>query len=36
MTHRSVPYGAVRQVLLGGIAAAVTYGVGLLIGVSVS
>ena len=36
MTHRSIPYGAVRQVLLGGIAAAVTYGVGLLIGVSVS
>jgi VIT1/CCC1 family predicted Fe2+/Mn2+ transporter len=36
MTHRSVPYGAVRQVLLGGIAAAVTYSVGLLIGVNVS
>lgn len=34
MTHRSVPYGAVRQVILGGIAAAVTYGVGLMIGVA--
>jgi vacuolar iron transporter family protein len=34
MTHRSVPYGAVRQVILGGIAAAVTYGVGLVIGVA--
>jgi VIT1/CCC1 family predicted Fe2+/Mn2+ transporter len=34
MTHRSVPYGAARQVLLGGIAAAVTSGVGTLTGVS--
>ena len=33
LTRRPLPYGAVRQVLLGGIAAAVTYGVGQLIGV---
>ncbi len=36
LTRRPLWYGAIRQVLLGGIAAAVTYGVGLLIGVSVS
>jgi VIT1/CCC1 family predicted Fe2+/Mn2+ transporter len=36
LTRRSKWYGAVRQVLLGGIAAAVTYAVGLLIGVSVA
>lgn len=33
LTRRSVVYCSVRQVLLGGIAAAVTYAVGLLIGV---
>ena len=36
LTRRPIPYGAVRQVLLGGIAAAVTYGVGRLIGVQTS
>jgi len=35
LTRRPVLYTAVRQVLLGGIAAAVTYGVGSLIGVGV-
>jgi VIT1/CCC1 family predicted Fe2+/Mn2+ transporter len=34
LTHRPVLYTSVRQVLLGGIAAAVTYGVGSLIGVA--
>lgn len=33
LTRRPLSYGAVRQVLLGGIAAAVTYGVGQVIGV---
>jgi VIT1/CCC1 family predicted Fe2+/Mn2+ transporter len=36
LTRRPIWYGALRQVLLGGIAAAVTYGVGLLIGVRAS
>ncbi len=35
LTRRPIPYGAVRQVLLGGFAAAVTYGVGSLLGVNV-
>lgn len=35
LTRRPIPYGAVRQVLLGGAAAAVTYGVGTLLGVTV-
>jgi vacuolar iron transporter family protein len=35
LTRRPIPYGAVRQVLLGGAAAAVTYGVGTLLGVNV-
>jgi VIT1/CCC1 family predicted Fe2+/Mn2+ transporter len=34
LTRRPLLFGAVRQVLLGGIAAAVTYGVGRLIGVN--
>lgn len=34
LTRRPLPYGAVRQVLLGGIAAAVTYAVGQVIGVA--
>jgi len=34
LTRRPVWYGAIRQLLLGGIAAAVTYGVGLAIGAS--
>jgi VIT1/CCC1 family predicted Fe2+/Mn2+ transporter len=34
LTRKSLPYAAVRQVLLGGAAAAVTYGVGALVGVS--
>jgi len=34
MTRRPLAYTAIRQMLLGGIAAAVTYGVGTLIGVS--
>ncbi|MEW6225251.1 MAG: VIT1/CCC1 transporter family protein [Chloroflexota bacterium] len=33
MTRRPLPYSAVRQVLLGGIAAAVTFAVGTIIGV---
>jgi VIT1/CCC1 family predicted Fe2+/Mn2+ transporter len=33
LTRRPVPYGAVRQVFLGGVAAAVTYGVGQVVGV---
>jgi VIT1/CCC1 family predicted Fe2+/Mn2+ transporter len=33
LTGRSAPYSAIRQVLLGGAAAAVTYGVGSLVGV---
>ncbi len=33
MTRRSLPYTAIRQTLLGGAAAAVTYGVGSFIGV---
>lgn len=33
LTHRSALYSSVRQVLLGGVAAAVTYGVGAFIGV---
>jgi vacuolar iron transporter family protein len=36
LTRRPIWYGAIRQVLLGGIAAAVTYAVGTLIGVSVT
>ena len=32
LTHRSPLYSAIRQLLLGGIAAAVTYGVGTLLG----
>lgn len=36
LTRRPVWYGALRQMLLGGVAAAVTYGVGLAIGVGVS
>ena len=36
LTRRALWYGALRQVLLGGLAAAVTYGVGSLLGVSVS
>jgi VIT1/CCC1 family predicted Fe2+/Mn2+ transporter len=36
LTRRPIWYGSVRQVLLGGIAAAVTYGVGRLIGVTVT
>ncbi|HSL98096.1 MAG TPA: VIT1/CCC1 transporter family protein [Candidatus Deferrimicrobiaceae bacterium] len=35
LTRRPIPYGAVRQVLLGGAAAAVTYGVGTLLGVTI-
>ncbi len=35
-TRRSKVFGAVRQVLLGGIAAAVTFGVGTLLGVTVT
>jgi VIT1/CCC1 family predicted Fe2+/Mn2+ transporter len=35
LTRRPIPYGAARQVLLGGAAAAVTYGVGTLLGVTV-
>jgi VIT1/CCC1 family predicted Fe2+/Mn2+ transporter len=35
LTRRPAWYGALRQVVLGGIAAAVTYGVGLAIGVGV-
>ena len=35
LTRRPVWYGAIRQVILGGIAAAVTYAVGLAIGASV-
>jgi VIT1/CCC1 family predicted Fe2+/Mn2+ transporter len=34
LTRRSLPYGALRQITLGGVAAAVTYGVGQLIGVN--
>jgi VIT1/CCC1 family predicted Fe2+/Mn2+ transporter len=33
LTRRPAWYGAARQVLLGGVAAAVTYGVGILVGV---
>jgi VIT1/CCC1 family predicted Fe2+/Mn2+ transporter len=33
LTHRPALYSSLRQVLLGGVAAAVTYGVGTLIGV---
>ena len=36
LTRRPVWYGALRQVLLGGIAAGVTYAVGLAIGVGVN
>ncbi|HEX5590224.1 MAG TPA: VIT1/CCC1 transporter family protein [Candidatus Limnocylindrales bacterium] len=36
LTRRPIGYGAMRQVLLGGLAAAVTYGVGRLIGVAVA
>jgi len=36
LTHRPGLYSSVRQVCLGGLAAAVTYGVGALIGVSAS
>ena len=36
LTHRPALYSAVRQVLLGGTAAAVTYGVGALIGARVA
>ena len=32
LTHRSAPYSAIRQLLLGAVAAAVTYGVGSLLG----
>lgn len=35
LTRRPIAYGAVRQVLLGGLAAAVTYAVGRFIGVAV-
>ena len=35
LTHRSLLYTSIRQVILGGVAAAVTYGVGAAIGVSV-
>ncbi len=35
LTRRPLAYGAIRQVLLGGAAAAVTYGVGTLLGVTV-
>ncbi|NJD27349.1 MAG: hypothetical protein FIA92_03530 [Chloroflexi bacterium] len=35
LTRRPIPYGAIRQVLLGGAAAAVTYGGGTLLGVNV-
>jgi VIT1/CCC1 family predicted Fe2+/Mn2+ transporter len=31
-THRSATFGAVRQLLIGAVSAAVTYGVGTLIG----
>ena len=34
LTRRPALFSAVRQVLLGGVAAAVTYGVGRLIGVT--
>lgn len=34
LTRPQLWYGALRQVLLGGVAAAVTYAVGTLIGVS--
>jgi VIT1/CCC1 family predicted Fe2+/Mn2+ transporter len=34
LTRRPAAYGATRQVLLGGLAAAVTYGVGLLVGIA--
>jgi len=36
LTRRPIPYGAARQMLLGGIAAAVTFAVGRLIGVQTS
>jgi VIT1/CCC1 family predicted Fe2+/Mn2+ transporter len=36
LTRRPAWYGAIRQVALGGIAAAVTYGVGTLLGVAVA
>ena len=36
LTRRPLVFGAVRQILLGGIAAAVTYGVGRVIGVQVT
>jgi predicted membrane protein (TIGR00267 family) len=32
LTHRSIPYSAARQMVLGGVAAAVTFGVGRLLG----
>jgi VIT1/CCC1 family predicted Fe2+/Mn2+ transporter len=35
LTRRPLAYGAIRQVLLGGVAAGVTYGVGTLLGVNV-
>lgn len=34
LTRRPIAYGAIRQLLLGGVAAAVTYGVGTLLGVT--
>ena len=36
LTRRPAWYGAIRQVLLGGVAAAVTYAVGLVVGIGVS
>ena len=36
MSGKSVTWGAIRMLLAGGLAAAVTFGVGSLIGVSVS
>ena len=34
MTSRPWWYGGIRQMFLGGVAAAITYGVGALVGVS--
>jgi VIT1/CCC1 family predicted Fe2+/Mn2+ transporter len=36
LTGRSVWYGGGRQLLLGGVSAAVTFGVGLLVGSAIS
>jgi VIT1/CCC1 family predicted Fe2+/Mn2+ transporter len=36
LTRRPAWYGAIRQVMLGGVAAAVTYAVGFVVGIGVS